>query len=138
VASVASAGLLWIYLSRLTDNPALIFPYTASYTVHLALLGWTLRALRKPEQRLWKAGSVLLLESWALMFVPYIMIGGFSRAVLVNAAIALPLCALSFALFCIFEPHRKGLYSDDGWRWLRQAVLVLLTTAPLALMRYTP
>jgi len=138
VASVASAGLLWIYLSRLTDNATLIFPYTVSYTVHLTLLGWTLRALRKPKQSPWKSGSVLLLQCWALMFAPYLMVAGMSRATLVNAAIALPVCALSFALFCTVEPHRNGVYSDSGWRWLRQAVLVLLATAPLALSRNTP
>ncbi len=138
VASVGSAGLLWIYFSRLTGNSALLFPYTMSYTAHLALLGWTLRALRKPEQSPWKGGLVLLLQCWVLMFAPYFMVAGFSRAALVNAVIALPVCALSFALFCIIEPRHNGLYSDTGWRWLRQAVLVLLASAPLALMRYRP
>lgn len=138
VASVASTGLLWICFSRLTDNPAFLFPYTAAYAVHLALLGWTLSALRNPAQSVWKKGPVMIAECWALMFAPYCMIAGFSRTALVNAAVALPVCGLSFAIFCILEPRRKGLYSDGGLRWLREAALVLLTTAPLALVKGTP
>jgi phytol kinase len=135
VASVASAGLLWICLARLIDNPALILPYTAAYTAHFALLGWTLSVLRNPAQSAWRRGPILLVECWALMFTPYVFIAGLSRQSLVHAFLALPLCGLCFALFCIIEPRREGLYSDSPWRWLREAMLVLVTTAPLAVMR---
>jgi len=138
VASVASAGLLWIYLAKETGSQALIFPYTAAYTVHFALLGWTLSVLRNPAKSAWKHGTILLLKCWVLMFAAYFFIAGFSRDAAWRALIALPVCGVSFALFCIFEPRHTGLYSDNGWRWLRQAVLVLLSTAPLAFMRGTP
>jgi phytol kinase len=138
VASVASAGLLWICLARLTDDPALILPYTAAYTVHFALLCWTLSVLRNPAQSAWKRGPVLLLECWVLMFAPYVLVAGLPRQAMVRAILALPVCGLGFVLFCIFEPRREGLYSDSPWRWLREAALVLMTTAPLALMRVTP
>jgi hypothetical protein len=129
---------LWICVARLTDDPGLILPYTAAYTVHFALLGWTLSLLRNPAQNAWKRGPVLLVECWALMFAPYVSIAGVSREAVVRAIVALPVCGLGFALFCIIERRRKGLYSDSGWRWLREAALVLVTTAPLALMRGTP
>jgi phytol kinase len=138
VASVASAGLLWIWIARLTNTPSLIFPYTAAYTVHLALIGWTLSVLRNPTQSAWKHGPILLVECWLLMFAPYLLIAGFSHHAMVQAVAALPVCGLCFALFCIFEPRRSGLYSDGGTRWLREAALVLLTTSPLALMRGAP
>jgi phytol kinase len=135
VASVASAGLLWILIARLMGDSSLIFPYTAAYTVHFALLGWTLSVLRNPARSAWRCGALVLVECWMLMFVPYILIAGFSHRALQQAMVALPVCASGFALFCIVEPRRDGLYSDSSWRWLREAMLVLLTTSPLALMR---
>jgi phytol kinase len=138
VASVASAGLLWICLARIIDAPALILPYTAAYALHFALLAWTLSVLKNPAQSAWKRGPVFLVECWALMFAQYVLIAGFSRQSLIQAIVALPLCGLGFFLFCVIEPRRDGLYSDSAWRWLREAVLVLATTAPMALMRGMP
>jgi hypothetical protein len=132
VASVASAGLLWLYLGRLLANDALVFPYTAGYTTHLAILGWTLHVLRGPATGAWKRGMIILFQCWMVMFVPYVLVARFSRIALVDAAVALPLCGAAFAGFCIFEPRHDGLYSVGAWRWFRQAVVVLLTTVPLA------
>jgi phytol kinase len=138
VASVASAGFLWLYLAHVREERELLFPYTAAYTVHLAILGWTLHVLRDPALGAWKRGMVLLVQCWLVMFVPYVLIGGFSRVVLSQAALALPLCAASFALFCMIEPRHDGLYSVGAWRWAREAAVVLVTTLPLALVGGMP
>jgi len=132
VASVASTGLLWLYLAHVRDANELLFPYTAAYTVHLAILGWTLHVLRDPALGAWKRGMVLLGQSWLVMFAPYVLMSGLSRTALLNAAIALPLCAVSFAAFCFIEPRREGLYSVGAWRWAREAAVVLISTVPLA------
>ena len=134
-SSVASAGFLWLYLAHVRDDSALLFPYTAAYTVHLAILAWTLHVLRDPALGAWKRGLVLLVECWLVMFAPYVLIGGFARPVLVHAALALPLCALAFVVFCLIEPRHEGLYSVGPWRWLREALVVLVSTAPLALVK---
>ena len=138
VASVASAGFLWLYLAHVRDDCGLMFPYTAGYTVHLAILGWTLHVLRNPAFGAWKRGVVLLLQCWLLMFVPYMLMQGFSRASVIKAVAALPLCAISFLLFCIIEPRQEGLYSAGGWRWLREAAVVLVSTLPLAFVKGLP
>jgi phytol kinase len=138
VASVASAGFLWLYLAHVRDDRGLMFPYTAGYTVHLAILGWTLHVLRNPAFGAWKRGLVLLMQCWLLMFVPYTLMGGLSRAALLQAAIALPLCAISFLFFCILEPRQEGLYSVGAWRWLREAAVVLVSTLPLAVVKGLP
>lgn len=138
VASVASAGFLWLYLAHVRDDRGLIFPYTAGYTVHLAILGWTLHVLRDPAFSAWRRGLVLLVQCWLLMFVPYVLLAGFSRSSVFEAILALPLCALSFAMFCIIEPRHQGLYSVDAWRWLREASIVLVSTVPLAFAKGLP
>ena len=134
VTSVASAGLLWLYLAKLDGHAGFLFPYTVGYTIHLAILAWTLGVLRDPAQSPWKSGPMLLIRCWVLMFAPYLFLRVPTMAELARAAAALPLCGLAFAVFCIFEPRRDGLYCADGWRWLREGALVLLFTAPLALL----
>jgi phytol kinase len=138
VASVSSAGLFWIWIAKLTADQALLFPYTAAYSVHLAVLAWTLSVLRNPNQHAWRRGPVLVPVCWVLMFAPYVWVEGSSRAAAMRALVALPLCAIGFALFCLLEHRRNGLYSDQGWRWLRQAALVLFLTLPLVLLRGAP
>lgn len=135
VASVSSAGLFWIWLAHLTGDQALIFPYTAAYAVHLAVLAWTLSVLRNPHQRVWKRGPLMVAVCWVLMFAPYVWMEESSPAAAKRALLALPASGLIFALFCLIERRRNGLYSDQGWRWIRQAALVFLLTAPLALLR---
>ncbi|HEV2136967.1 MAG TPA: hypothetical protein VGR47_22300 [Terracidiphilus sp.] len=138
VASVSSAGLLWLWLAKISGDQALIFPFTAAYTVHFAILGWTLNVLRDPNQRVWKHGPILVIECWVLMFAPYVWIEGSTPAAATRAVIALFVCAAAFALFCLLEPRRENIYSDHGMRWLREAVLVLVSTAPLVLLKGTP
>jgi phytol kinase len=133
VTSVASAGLFWLYISALRGNQSQIFPYTVAYTIHLAILGWTLRCLIVPEQSALRRGPILVIQCWLLMFVPYLCMQPFSSATLWQAALALPACGLAFGIFCFFEPRYQGLYEVNGWRWVRQAVLVFVLTAPLSL-----
>jgi phytol kinase len=138
VASVSAAGFLWMYLAHGRDERALIFPYTAAYTVHLVILGWTLHVVRDPALGAWKRGLVLIIQCWLVMFVPYVLIDGLSRASFLRAAMALPLCALAFFVFCIIEPRHQGLYSVGAWRWLREAAIVLVSTLPLAFVGSLP
>jgi len=103
--------------------------------VHLAILGWTLHVLRDPAIGAWKRGLVLLAKCWLAMFVPYVLMGRFSGDSLLRAALALPICALAFGVFCVIEPREERLYSVGAWRWLREAAIVLVSTVPLAFIR---
>lgn len=132
VASVAAAGLLWLFLAKVNNLAYLLFPYTVAYAAHLAILGWTLGVLRDPSQRAWRRGTPVLIKSWLLIFAPYIWMEGGTTAAVVRALLALLFCSVAFAAFCVVERRHHGLYADDGWRWLRQAALVTLLTSPLA------
>jgi hypothetical protein len=72
--------------------------------------------------------------SWALMFVPYLLIEGRSRVSLVQAGIALPVCAAAFAAFYWSEPRHEGTYPATGARWWRQAAIVLLSTLAVRIL----
>ena len=132
VSSVASAGLFWIYVAHLRSNPSILFPYTLGFAIHLILLGWTLSCLRNPTGSVWKAGPLVILEGWFLLFTPYVLANGVSWHGLLLAGISLPVCGLAFLLFCWIEPRKDGLYSDGPRRWLRQAALVFSVTGLVA------
>jgi hypothetical protein len=100
--------------------------------MHLSMLGWTLISFRNPAKTPWRTGPVLVVQCWLLIFLPYVLAMGISRHSLEEAAIALVVCALGFAAFCLFEPRPKGEYSVRPGRWIRQGVLVLLLTALMA------
>ncbi len=135
VSSIAAAGLLWLFLAKVNGLPQLIFPYFTAYAVHLAILAWSLKALQYPLQNARKRGPVLVLKTWALIFVPYVFVEGVSILSAERALLALAVCALAFVVFCVVEPRHEGLYAVDGWRWVRQAGLVIAFTAPLAFVR---
>jgi phytol kinase len=126
VLSIASVGLVWLFLYRIWQQPALLYPYTLAFAIHLAVIAWTLLYPRYSAVRLVMVACVLV--SWALMFAPYVLIEGRSSLSLLQAAAALPICALAFGVFYSSEPRREGIYPASGARWLRQAGIVLLAT----------
>jgi phytol kinase len=126
VLSIASVGFLWLFLSRIWQQPAMLFPYTLAFSIHLALIAWSLLYPRYSSERLAMVACVLV--SWGLMFVPYVLIEGGSRLSLLQAATALLLSTAAFGAFYLSEPRRDGIYPATGARWLRQAGLVLLST----------
>jgi phytol kinase len=127
VLSVASAGLVWLFLFRIWQQPGLLFPYTLAFTIHLALIAWNLLYPRYSSVRLVMVACILV--SWGLMFAPYVLIEDGSRLSLLQAGAALLVCAAAFGVFYSFEPRNEGIYLASRNRWLRQAALVLLATA---------
>jgi phytol kinase len=126
VLSIASAGLVWLFLFRIWQQPDLLFPYTVAFAIHLAVIAWNLLYPRYSSVRLVMIACVLL--SWVLMFTPYVLIQGRSRASLLQSAAALVICAVAFGIFYLSEPRQEGIYPATGPRWLRQAAIVLLST----------
>lgn len=126
VLSIASAGLMWLFLFRICQQPGLLFPYTLAFAIHLGIVAWNLLYPRYSSVRLVMIACVLV--SWALMFLPYLLIESGAHMSLVQAGIALPVCATAFAAFYLSEPRHEGIYPATGARWLRQAAIVLLST----------
>jgi len=132
VTSVAFAGLLWIFLANIDSKPELLFPYTIGYAVQLILLGWTLICVRFPARSPWKAGPLLVMEGWLLIFIPYLLTQGISAATLEQTAIALAACTVAFGAFYLIEPSGHDGYSVKPIRWIRQGALALLISGLVA------
>jgi phytol kinase len=128
VISVASSGMAWLFVSHEWRVHGLLFVYTLGYALHLAVLGWTLRCLRRPEENVRGTAPLLVAKCWLLMFLPYVLMQRVTRLSLFQAAIALPACAAAFTVFCLLEPRSQGMYSVSSARWLRQACIAFVLT----------
>ena len=126
VLSIASAGLVWLFLYRIWQEPGFFFPYTVAFAIHLAVIAWNLLYPRYSSVRVVMIACVLL--SWVLMFAPYVLIEGRSRVSLVQSAAALVICFVAFGIFYLSEPRHEGIYPATTARWWRQAGIVLLST----------
>lgn len=126
VLSIASAGLVWLFLYRIWQQPDFLFPYTLAFAIHLAVIAWNLLYPRYSSVRVVMVACVLL--SWVLMFGPYVLIERHSRSSLLQSAAALLICSVAFGIFYLSEPRHEGIYPATGLRWLRQAGIVLLAT----------
>jgi phytol kinase len=128
VIGVSSAGLAWLFLAVFKYGTALLFPYTLGYAIHLAILRQTLGAFSKPQRRARWIRWLLVIEAWLLMFIPFVLEQRLSRISLIEAAVALPLIGMAFALFRGVEPRTGGLYSLGVLRWVRQGVIAFIAT----------
>ena len=126
VLAVASTGMFWLFFYRLWQEPQLLFPYSVSFALHLAIVAWSLLRPRFSSAKYVMAGCVL--GSWVLMFVPYILIMQGTRKSAIQSVEALLISALAFAAFYLIEPKRDGIYPATGARWIRQVSIVLLFT----------
>ena len=128
VISVSSAGLAWLFFAQIKDGFALFFPYTLSYAIHLSILRQTLGAFSKPERRARWIRPLLVIESWLVMFVPFVLQQRFSHVAWIESTVALALIAAAFAVFRATEPRVDGLYSLGVMRWVRQGAIVFVAT----------
>jgi phytol kinase len=126
VVSVASTGLVWLFLSIVRHEPKLFFPYTVAYAAHLAIVAWNVLHPRFVSSR----GLMYLVSplAWLLMFLPYVAFEKVSRDSLEQAGLGLLLVAIAFGFFFYVEPKQDGIYPASTDRWLRQAAIVMLAT----------
>lgn len=128
VISVSSTGFVWLFLAKVWHEPRYLFAYTLAYTIHLAILGWTLACIRLPQWYPRVLPAVCVVKAWLFMFVPYVASARASRPSLLEAALALPISGVAFWLFCWLQPRQEGLYSVESGRWYWQAGVAFVPT----------
>ncbi len=124
IVSVASAGLIWLFLAKAWGQPSFFFPYMVGFAVNLAIIGWTLTCMRFPNWRPRVRLVVIIFKSWFIIFAPYVLINGRSRTAMMQAILALAICITSVVLFLQFQKRAGDATAFDGPRWLRQAGVV--------------
>ena len=123
VISVASAGLAWLFLGKVWQLPAFLFPFNVAYASHLVVLAWTLAYSSSMGTLSRRVAVFYTFKAWLLVFVPFVAIFHFSPHAFIQALISLPLIAASVAAFIAQQPHGRR-YPLDAERWVRQGILV--------------
>jgi hypothetical protein len=127
VLSVASAGLLWVYLSRVFGGGAFYFPFTMSIAAHLAIIGTTRTRREHPERHPHLVMTKSVLIGWLLVFLPYCLVQGWTHVAAMQTAAGLAIVAFATIVFSLIQPHMENC-AIDGPRWFRQAVVVLASS----------
>lgn len=135
VLSVASAGLLWVYLSRVLGGAPFYFPFTLGVAAHLAIIGTTRTRREHPERIAHLVMTKCVLLGWLIVFVPYYLVQGWTQTAAVQTAAGLAIVALATMLFSLVQPHMENC-AIDGRRWFRQATVVLSCSALCLIVNY--
>lgn len=122
VLSVAAAGCSWLFVAETFDRPAFFFPYHVAWAAQLAIIGV---ASLKYDFREMTGATVLaisILRGWILLFVPFLLLQGFSWLAWVQTLVALLGVAFGAAAFYRLQPGLDDCPTDTA-RWLRQGAL---------------
>lgn len=124
VVSVASAGLIWLFLAKIMNRDDLLFPYTLAFAAHLAIIGIARLKFDFPQTPDAVVLVVCVTKGWLLLFVPYAVAQWFTTDIGMNTLrdLAISLAGVTVAAISFYatqpEIHDCPL---DTPRWLRQA-----------------
>jgi phytol kinase len=128
VICVSSAALVWLFLYRLLDKPELFYLFTLAFAAQLGMIAVARLGADYPRLSGAALLGVCVLQGWALLFVPYLVLEWSSPPCLRCALFALPGVALAACGFYLTQPDVRNCPSDTP-RWLRQAASGALGSA---------
>jgi phytol kinase len=120
VIGVAAAGLIWLFLSRLLDRPEFLYLFTLAFAAELAIIGVARLGFDYPHLSAPRLLAICVLQGWALLFVPYLVLEWSEPLCLRCVLGALPGVALAAVGFYLTQPNVRDCPADRP-RWVRQA-----------------
>lgn len=122
VLSVGAVGFLWLFVAATWHVRGLLFPYTVSYAVQLAVI--LVARWRHWSDRAVGTGRIVLcgVSAWLLLALPYPFLERLPEHIPWKLAVMAALIAGSVILFCRFERGREAEPTDSRRLW-RQAML---------------
>jgi phytol kinase len=130
VVSITAPGLMWLVLSESftfsSAQVSLFFPYTLTFAVYLAITGLSrLRYEGKTNDTPLIVRSVLL--GWVLLFVPFLVLQGFSLKALGFSLAAVVMMVLATLTFYYVQPSLLYRLTNTP-RWLWQSGIAAVTS----------
>ncbi len=125
ILSVASTGLIWLCSSHYSGKPEFLYLYTLAFAVHAAII-----MVAHVHSRGLNSGRLLVLlsgtiRSWMLLFIPFLILAGFSRQAMLLTVVA-PLCIALPVLAFYFSQQDPTRSLTGKTRWFKQAVFAIL------------
>lgn len=126
--AVWAAAVVWLALSRLWREPGLVYPFTLVFAGHIAIFSLSRMAHREPGQSLTPLAIQAILQSWVMLFLPFVAIMGVNSQNIVLALLAGPAIGLAVAAFAATEPRIRDAPQTLS-RWARQAASAAVGSA---------
>jgi phytol kinase len=120
VLGVTSAGLIWLFLSRLLDRPEFLYLFTLAFAAELAIIAVARLSYDYPNLSGPRLLTVCILQGWVLLFLPFLVLQWFEPLCLRCVLCALPAVALAAVGFFLTQPGVRDCPTDRP-RWIRQA-----------------
>lgn len=120
VMSVASGGLVWLWLATVIHQPTWLFPHTVAMACHLAIIGAARLRFDFPRMPTWWLLTSCTAKSWVVMIVPYRFLAGaepWTMCVMAAGPIA-----LAVSTFYFTQPDMHDC-PTDARRWIWQAIV---------------
>lgn len=135
VLSVASTGILWLFWSHSSNSPEFIYPYTLAFAAHTAIIMIAhirSRGMNRLRLRVIFKGT---MRSWLLLFLPFIIVSGFSAQTFVLALVAPLFILLPVIAFYLTQ---NNIRNTSKTRWAKQAAFAVMASflglIPVALL----
>ena len=122
VVAVSAVGLFWLFFFRLLDRPEpeCFYLFTLSFAAQLAMIAVARLGYDYPHLPAIPLLGLCIVQGWALLFVPYLVLEWSEPRCLTWVLWALPGVALAAVGFYFIQPSVRDCPSDRP-RWLRQA-----------------
>jgi phytol kinase len=128
VLCVASAGLAWLFVSKIGDRPEGFYPFTVAFAAHAGMIALAQVRFERPAATPAAAFAFAAAFGWFLLLGPYVAIERLTPRAFAEAAVALPLVALAVAGFGLLQPGLSCCPVDTP-RWLRQGACAAAASA---------
>jgi phytol kinase len=125
VISVASGGMLWLFLFQGLARAELFYLFTLTFAAQLAMLALVALKRRKADLSPLRLLGLSVFQGWLFLFVPFILITGVTPLIIKDSLVALLGVGLAALAFYYLQPAPET-YPTDLARWLRQAGCAML------------
>ena len=137
VLSVASGGLFWLVVYRISHRPELFYLFTLAFAGQLGILMVIAQKHRQQAEAIRVTLTRSIISSWLMLFIPYVLMQGLASIELIRALVGLPGVAIAVFAFYLLEP-KESFYPADRKRWIAQTACTILGSslgfAPLFLL----
>jgi phytol kinase len=134
VLAQIAGSMFWLLVYRESGEPWAFYPFVACYAANVAIIALVRHKFATPNLRWFHALPANAMKGM-IVAVPSILVTDWlTMKALLNATHCLMVLLAANALFYRFQPA-LSTFPVDGPRWVRQAVIVAVTSA-LALLPY--
>ena len=118
--AVWAAAIAWLALATALNRPDFIYSFTLVFAAHVAIFVVSRMAHRHRERPLRQLATRAVLQSWVMLFVPFVALMGVTARHILLAATAGLWITAAVAVFVSSEPGIRDTPQSLA-RWARQA-----------------